>query len=133
MLGESAAFFSARFRAGKPLVARVNRREVLSGGEVGGVHCITRCVRRAFLCGKDPISGTDDEPRRGLIRQRLEFLASVMGVAVLSYAVLSYAVLRSHFQVILRNRPDVVAAAPDLQGGGLLEASVRPRSGPRHW
>lgn len=35
--------------------ARMNRREVLSDGEVQVVHCINRCVRRAFLCGEDPL------------------------------------------------------------------------------
>ena len=89
-------------------MARVNRREVLSDGEVQVVHCINRCVRRAFLCGKDPITGADYEPRRDLIRQRMEFLASVMGVEVLGYSIMS-----NHIHIILRNRPDVVSEWSD--------------------
>ncbi len=35
------------------------RQEVLIQGEVGVYHCISRCVRRAWLCGDDPLSGVN--------------------------------------------------------------------------
>ena len=84
-------------------MARTNRRDVLADDEIQVVHCINRCVRRAFLCGRDPLTDRDYEPRRELIRQRLEFLAGVMGVEVLGFAVMS-----NHFHCILRSRHDVV-------------------------
>jgi REP element-mobilizing transposase RayT len=43
-----------------------------------------------------------------MIRQRLEFLAGVMGIEVVGYAVMS-----NHFHCILRSRPDVVATWSD--------------------
>lgn len=89
-------------------MARVNRRESLADGEIQVVHCINRCVRRAFLCGTDPLTGTDYEHRRELIRNRMEFLASVMGVEVLTFCVMS-----NHIHLILRNRPDVVDSWSD--------------------
>ena len=89
-------------------MARTNRRDVLADGEIQVVHCINRCVRRAYLCGQDPLTGTDYEHRRELIRQRLEFLAGVMGIEVLGYAVMS-----NHFHCVLRSRHDIVATWSD--------------------
>ena len=91
-------------------MARMNRRDVLADGEIQVVHCINRCVRRAYLCGQDPLTGTDYEHRRELIRQRMEFLAGIMGVEVLGYAVMS-----NHFHCILRSRHDVVATWSDAE------------------
>lgn len=91
-------------------MARRNRRDVLADGEIQVVHCINRCVRRAYLCGQDPLTGTDYEHRRELIRHRMEFLAGIMGVEVLGYAVMS-----NHFHCILRSRHDVVATWTDTE------------------
>jgi REP element-mobilizing transposase RayT len=87
---------------------RLARYEVMDPAEVQVLHCVQRCVRRAFLCGDDPLSGQSFEHRREWIRQRLEFLASVFGVDCLTYTVLS-----NHLHVVLRSRPDVVASWSD--------------------
>ncbi len=52
---------------------------------------ITVCsvVRRAFLCGVDPLSGNSYEHRRTWIRDRLESLAGLFGVEIAAFAVLS--------------------------------------------
>ncbi|MEI7702141.1 MAG: hypothetical protein WCK86_20260, partial [Planctomycetia bacterium] len=89
-------------------MARANRRDVLADQEIQVVHCINRCVRRAFLCGDDKVSGKNYDQRRELIRQRLEFLAGVMGIEVLGYAVMS-----NHFHCVLRSRHDIVATWSD--------------------
>ena len=70
-------------------MTRQARYEVIDPAEVQVLHCVQRCVRRAFLCGQDPYSGESFEHRRDWIRQRLEFLASVFGVDCLTYTVLS--------------------------------------------
>ena len=89
-------------------MARTPRGIVLNE-EVGGVyHCINRCVRRAFLCGEDELSGKSFEHRREWIRRRLEFLAGEFAVDVLGYAVLS-----NHLHAVLRTRPDVVGGWSD--------------------
>ena len=87
---------------------RMARGEYLDPAEVQIVHAVQRCVRRAFLCGKDPLSGKSFEYRRAWIRQRLEFLASVFGIDCLTYTVLS-----NHLHLVLRSRPDVVAQWSD--------------------
>ena len=89
-------------------MARVNRREVLSEGEIQVVHCVNRCVRRGFLCGTDELTGKNYEHRRQWMRNRLEFLAGVFGVDVLGFSVMS-----NHLHAILRSRPDVVKAWSD--------------------
>ena len=89
-------------------MARVNRRDVLAEGEVQVVHCVNRCVRRGFLCGDDALTGKNYDHRRQWIRNRLEFLAGVFGVEVLSFAVMS-----NHFHVVLRTRPDAVVEWAD--------------------
>ncbi len=84
-------------------MARQARGEVIDPSEVQVVHCVQRCVRRAFLCGFDAYSGDSYEHRRGWIRDRLEFLASAFGIDCLTYTVMS-----NHLHVVLRSRPDVV-------------------------
>ncbi len=42
------------------------RRTVVPENEAGIYHCISRCVRRAFLCGFDSYSGRDYEHRKGV-------------------------------------------------------------------
>ncbi len=90
---------------GRPL-----RSEQYACGEVAIVHCVQRCVRRAFLAGVDAVTGKDYGFRREWIRRRLEALASVFGCDVLTYAIMS-----NHLHVILRARPDVVARWSDQE------------------
>ncbi len=89
-------------------MGRPNRSEQFNPDEVCIVHTIQRCVRRAYLAGLDQQSGKDFSYRREWIRRRLESLASVFGIDVLTYAVMS-----NHNHTILRNRPDVVAKWTD--------------------
>jgi hypothetical protein len=78
--------------------------------EIAILHCTQRCVRRAYLSGVDAVSGTDYSYRKEWIRQRIEKLASVFGLDILTYAILS-----NHLHVVVRSRPDVVAAWSDRQ------------------
>ncbi len=85
-------------------------QETFDPAEVAIVHCVQRCVRRAFLAGVDAVTGKNYEFRREWIRRRLELLASVFGIDVLAYAILS-----NHLHVVTRTRPDVVASWSDRE------------------
>jgi len=76
------------------------RSQLISDEEPGVYHCVSRCVRRTFLCGVDQHSGKDFEHRRQWIEDRIFKLVESFAVSVYPYAVMS-----DHFHIVLRSEP----------------------------
>lgn len=89
---------------------RSPRTEQFDPSSVCVVHLVQRCVRRAYLAGADAVTGKNFEHRREWIRCRMERLASVFGIDVLTYAILS-----NHLHIVIRTRPDIVANWSDAE------------------
>ncbi len=71
-------------------------------------HCISRCVRRAFLCGSDSVTGFDFEHRRQWIVDRIRLLCSVFAVDLCAYAIMS-----NHYHIVVRINADEVGQWTD--------------------
>jgi len=72
------------------------RSSLVSASDTPYYHCICRCVRRAFLCGEDVVSGRSFAHRRVWVRERLTLLTDVFAIDLCAYALMS-----NHYHLVV--------------------------------
>jgi REP element-mobilizing transposase RayT len=80
------------------------RSTIVSTADTPYYHCVSRCVRRAYLCGYDRTSKTDYEHRRQWLEDKLHHTAEAFAIKLCSYAVMS-----NHYHVVLHLRADIAS------------------------
>ena len=75
----------------------VARNQQICVEETPYYHIVSRCVRRAFLCGEDKLTGKCFEHRRGWLVDRIKQVTSVFAIDVCSYAIMN-----NHFHIVLK-------------------------------
>ena len=72
------------------------RSQIVSLADTLFYHCVSRCVRRAFLCGDDRYSGKNFDHRKPGLVDRLTLLGEVFAIDIATYAVMS-----NHYHLVL--------------------------------
>lgn len=73
------------------------RKQLVSLSDTPWYHCVSRCVRRAWLCGVDPYDGRDHSHRRQWVVDRMDCLTGAFAIDLASYAIMS-----NHYHLVLR-------------------------------
>ena len=73
-----------------------SRQSQVSLSDTSYYHCLSRCVRRAYLCGEDKYTEKSFEHRRQWVVERMHCLASLFNINICAYALMS-----NHYHLVL--------------------------------
>jgi len=100
------------------------RKEQVSLDATPYYHCVSRCVRRAFLCGYDHNSQTSYEHRREWLENEMFKQVDTFSIDIAAYAIMS-----NHYHIVLHvnknkadswSRDEVIARWHTLYKGNAL-------------
>ena len=84
------------------------RSELVCPAATPWYHCVCRCVRRAFLCGEDRLTGNDYSHRKAWVLERLALLHEIFTLDLGAYAVMA-----NHYHLVVRLDTERAAALSD--------------------
>lgn len=85
-------------------------------------HVVSRCVRRAYLCGVDHVTGQSYEHRRDWLESRIQQLAAIFTIDIAAYAI-----MHNHYHIVVRVDNERVA---DLSTQEIIQRWTRLYAGP---
>ncbi len=88
----------------------IARKSLVSLAITPYYHCTSRCVRGAYLCGKDKETNRSFKHRKRWLEKRLCKLANIFAIKLCSYAIMD-----NHFHVIVHINMNEAAAWSDLE------------------
>ncbi|MGD8233063.1 transposase [Vibrio sp. TRT 1302] len=59
-------------------------------------HCVSRCVRRSFLCGEDPLTNKSYKHRRAWVERKMTALSQIYCIDICAYAIMS-----NHYHLVV--------------------------------
>ena len=72
------------------------RKRLIDPEQTPYYHCISRCVRRSYLCGTDHSTNTNFDHRKQWILDRIKLLSTVFSIDICAYAIMS-----NHYHLVL--------------------------------
>ncbi|WP_261815730.1 transposase [Vibrio gallicus] len=77
------------------------RKQLVSVEATPYYHCVSRCVRQSFLCGKDITNNISYEHRKDWIETKLQTLSKLYCIDICAYAIMS-----NHYHLVIHLNKD---------------------------